>query len=80
MHCRVNEEEKHWYRSDRFFIANSKWYFSTRENVDIGPFTNIAAAKHGLAIFIKTFNSGDYSFQHAANAAQQGAWSKTLYH
>ena len=28
-----------YYRSDRFFMANGAWYFSTREQIDVGPFT-----------------------------------------
>ena len=27
-----------WFRSDRVFLNNGKWYFFTREGVDVGPY------------------------------------------
>ncbi|GAB1259101.1 DUF6316 family protein [Aurantivibrio plasticivorans] len=80
MHCRTNEEEKHWYRSDRFFIANGQWYFSTREQVDIGPFGSEQAARRGLDLFIKSVMKDQNSFQTAVTAARHGEWAMTLYH
>jgi hypothetical protein len=32
---RRDEENKHWFRSDRFIIIDHKWYFTTRENRDV---------------------------------------------
>jgi len=43
-----------YYRSDRFFMANGAWYFSTREQIDVGPFTTridaVEAAEKLIAI------------------------------
>ena len=43
-----------YYRSDRFFMANDAWYFSTREQIDVGPFTTridaVEAAEKLIAI------------------------------
>jgi hypothetical protein len=39
MHAaRSNEQPKTWFRSDRVFLSNGKWYFHTREGVDVGPY------------------------------------------
>ena len=35
---RYGEEQKHWYRSNRFFQVDGIWFFSTREGLDVGPF------------------------------------------
>jgi uncharacterized protein DUF6316 len=44
----------HYYRSDRFFMANGAWYFSTREQIDVGPFQTridaVEAAEKLIAI------------------------------
>ncbi len=32
------EKPKTWFRSDRFFRSNEKWYFHTREGAAIGPY------------------------------------------
>lgn len=40
-------------RTDRFFAVNSKWYFSTREGISIGPFTDKKEATIGLNDFIE---------------------------
>lgn len=36
------------YRSGRFFCAGGKWYFSTREGDDVGPFESLDLARAGL--------------------------------
>jgi len=33
-----------YFRSDRFVQANGAWYFSTREQIDVGPFKTRADA------------------------------------
>jgi hypothetical protein len=39
MHAgRDNEQPKTWFRSERVFMSNGKWYFHTREGVDVGPY------------------------------------------
>jgi Domain of unknown function (DUF6316) len=30
---------RHFRSSDRFLMANGAWYFTTREHIDVGPFT-----------------------------------------
>lgn len=80
MICREGEAEKHWYRSDRFFTANGAWFFTTRENIDIGPFGSQSSAKQGLDLFIRNIQSGWSSDKAAASIAVNGSWASTLYH
>jgi hypothetical protein len=35
---RRNESAKTWFRSDRVFNCNGRWYFHTREGIDVGPY------------------------------------------
>jgi len=35
---RSNERPRTWFRSDRVFLSDEKWYFHTREGVDVGPY------------------------------------------
>jgi Domain of unknown function (DUF6316) len=35
---RRDERSKTWFRSDRVFHTNGRWYFHTREGIDIGPY------------------------------------------
>lgn len=35
---RRHERSKTWFRSDRFFRSNEKWYFHTREGSAVGPY------------------------------------------
>jgi hypothetical protein len=50
---RVGENGNVPFRSDRFFCAGSKWYFSTREGFDSGPYANKERAEVSLNRFIQ---------------------------
>ncbi len=80
MNCRKGEADKLWYRSDRYFKANGAWYFTTREQIDIGPFGTIQSAENGLSLFIKYIQSGLSSEKAAASIAVNGQWATTHYH
>lgn len=41
------------FRSDRFFAVGNKWYFSTREGFDSGPYANKERAKMSLQRFLE---------------------------
>ncbi len=41
------------FRTDRFFTVAEKWYFSTREGFDSGPYANKLRAEEGLKRFLK---------------------------
>jgi len=49
---RGDEQGKVPFRSDRFFSVGSKWYFSTREGFDSGPYADKNRAKHSLQHFL----------------------------
>lgn len=40
------------FRSNRFFCVGSKWYFTTREGFDSGPFASRERAEIGLRRFL----------------------------
>ncbi len=35
---RSNEEPRTWFRSERVFLVDGRWFFHTREGVDVGPY------------------------------------------
>jgi len=35
---RLNERPRTWFRSERVFLSDGRWYFHTREAVDVGPY------------------------------------------
>lgn len=41
------------FRSDRFFRVGNKWYFSTREGFDSGPYANRERAESSLSHFLQ---------------------------
>lgn len=49
---RAGEEGRSYFRSDRVFKADGAWYFSTRDENRIGPFSAREEAAEGLAGFI----------------------------
>lgn len=40
------------FRTDRFFAVGSKWYFSTREGFDSGPYASKERAEISLKRFL----------------------------
>ncbi|GAB1264663.1 hypothetical protein NBRC116493_05070 [Aurantivibrio infirmus] len=77
--CRQNEEAKVWYRSRRFFTINNEWFFSTRENMDIGPFESEEQARSGMQLFVDSIKQ-DNDYNRAENVAKNGQWAVTYYH
>jgi hypothetical protein len=76
---RHDEENKNWFRSDRFIIIDHKWYFTTRENRDVGPFNNRVDAVHGLELFIECIVKQDKDVVHAISVATGGEWAVSLF-
>lgn len=48
-----DSEFKQWFRSDRFFQNERKWYFDTREGSVQGPFENKSEAQYSLEKYVK---------------------------
>lgn len=76
---RKGEVAKFWYRSDRFIKIDNQWYFTTRENREVGPFESRAAAEHGLGIFIECICKYESTVEHAISTATQGEWAVTFF-
>ena len=54
MKYRDGEAPKSHYRADdRCFMSNGKWFFSTREGIDVGPYASREAAEFAIARLIK---------------------------
>ena len=49
---RTGEMGKTPFRSNRFFCVGHKWYFTTREGFDSGPYADRTRAKLGLDRFL----------------------------
>lgn len=79
MKCRENEPVKSWFRSDRFFTIENRWYFITREGQNIGPFETLGHAKSGVSLFLNSVQKDQYSERYAETIAQDGQWALTRF-
>ncbi len=48
MRIRENEQEKVWFRTDRFIQEGNDWYYFKRGGAREGPFSNRGVAIHHL--------------------------------
>lgn len=53
---RSGEQGEIPFRSSRFFSVGNKWYFSTREGFDSGPYADKERAAQSLQSFLKIIN------------------------
>ena len=44
---REGEVQQSWFRNNRFYSVKGKYFFSTREGVDHGPFDSLDEANDG---------------------------------
>ena len=49
-------------RSERFFMKDAYWYYTTREGVDIGPYDDRTKAMEGCANYVDYICNSDPSF------------------
>ena len=54
--CGEKHQQTH-FRTDRFYRINEAWYFSTREGIEMGPYTNKTDAELALS---DLFNANDW--------------------
>lgn len=52
MQYRKGENDKTWFRTERFFTIGVDWYATTREGQNLGPFKTRSMAEQGLVRFI----------------------------
>ena len=48
-----DEQEKTFFRSDRFFSEGDKWFFTTREGAIKGPFDTRSDAEQELMLYLR---------------------------
>lgn len=53
-----DHQQRTWFRADRFFQHEGRWYFHTREGSMEGPFADRFAARERMEAYIKAMNSG----------------------
>jgi hypothetical protein len=58
MDYRNGETTNTHFRAKRFFCISGLWYFSTRENLQVGPFAQQDDAELELTIFLRHRNEG----------------------
>ncbi len=51
--CSGSQANTIYTRSERFFKRDNGWFYTTRENVDMGPFDDKAEAQMALVYFIE---------------------------
>lgn len=51
---RAGEGQRSYFRSDRVFLSDGAWYFTTRDEKRLGPFPSRESAEEALAEFIST--------------------------
>ena len=58
MQWRAGETVEGTSRAPRFFCIFDQWYFSTRENLQVGPFPSLDDAELELLIFLRHVDEG----------------------
>ncbi len=61
MRVRSGEGSKPWFRSERYYHTNDRWWFLTREKTEEGPFSSQQEAENELILYVRKFKqSGNY--------------------
>ena len=80
MNTRLGEFARTRFRSDRFYLVDAKYYFSTREGQELGPFYSKNEASLGLERYIRCINEGsELNIKSASQIALQGNWAVSHY-
>lgn len=51
--ARSGEPERVWFRTERIFFQNGRWYIATREGIDVGPFADARTARREARHLVK---------------------------
>jgi hypothetical protein len=60
MGVRAGETDKRWFRGERISHVNDKWFFTTREFTEEGPFSSKHDAEMELLLYIRHANDSLY--------------------
>jgi hypothetical protein len=63
---RRDEPPRTWFRSDRFFRSDQKWYFHTREGFCVGPYRTRFEAEIDVGILLSLLRDTPSERTHAA--------------
>ena len=58
MEYRAGEAGTENSRTPRYFCISGQWYFSSRENLQMGPFPSLDDAEMELLMFLRHVNEG----------------------
>ena len=75
MQYRDGEKSAKYFRANRFFCICEKWFFASRENVQIGPFQNEDEAEIELMLYLRHVNEGGDLF---ASLPNRWNWNSCL--
>jgi hypothetical protein len=50
---RSGESDRVWFRTERIFFQNGRWYIATREGIDVGPFADARTARREARHLVK---------------------------
>jgi len=59
MRTRAGENSRPWFRSERYYHTGDGWWFTTRENSELGPFSSQKEAESELILYIRKVNTAD---------------------
>lgn len=75
---RKNEPERVWFRGERCFNADGKWYLATREGVNIGPFIDRRSAERALVPYLTSLRARKDA-RVAATGVARDVWANSNY-
>jgi len=59
MELRKDEDPRLWYRSERIFRSDGRWYFHTREGIAVGPYVSQFEAEVESSLLTKRLRKED---------------------
>ncbi len=59
MRTRTGEASRSWFRSERYYHTGDGWWFSTREDSELGPFHSQNEAESEFVMYIRKINTAD---------------------
>lgn len=79
MHMNRKSESGHIpYRTGRFFVVDSNWYFTTREKLDHGPFPTREKAERECKTYIRVCLAVEDKLWQSGNVAQPSSHAKSI--
>jgi hypothetical protein len=77
MDNRPGDPKRTYYRIERFYTVERKYFFSTREGCELGPYDTKEDAALALERFVRTIKSKGGCLETACQAARDGNWAIT---